>query len=127
MTDNTALAGGANPQVKQVLDWMKTQIGQADQVVEEWHDETGFYRKHASGFIEQAGQIPAVTGNSRVKTVSLWIPFATTKYFVAVNNGTSSNNQATYRVCAAWERGTSQFKALEWSLPTDACWYACGY
>ena len=58
-TDNTASAGGANPQVKQVLDWIKTQIGQADQVVEEWHDENGFYRKHASGFIEQAGQIPA--------------------------------------------------------------------
>ena len=34
---------------------LKSQHGKADQVVEEWHEGANFYRKYASGFIEQGG------------------------------------------------------------------------
>lgn len=37
------------------MSWFKTQIGKADQVVEEWHEGANFYRKYSSGFIEQGG------------------------------------------------------------------------
>lgn len=78
MTEVIPQAGGvsANPTTKAVLNWFKTQIGKADQVVEEWHEGANFYRKYSSGFIEQGG---IAVGNEVVK-VTFGVPFTSGSY-----------------------------------------------
>lgn len=53
-----ARGGVASPEVLKVLEWFKTQLGKADQVVEEWHEGSSFYRKYANGFIIQGADVP---------------------------------------------------------------------
>ena len=68
--------GVASPEVLKVLEWFKSQLGKADQVVEEWHEGANFYRKYSSGFIEQGG---IVVGNEVVK-VTFGVPFTSGSY-----------------------------------------------
>ena len=51
------MRGGANPQIKQVLDWMKTQINSNSGIAEEWHDGANFYVKFKNGLIVQGGAV----------------------------------------------------------------------
>lgn len=103
------------------MTWFKTQIGKADQVVEEWHEGSTFYRKYASGFIEQGG---AVTGKGMV-TVTLPKAFSTTDYYVGstcVANDTVWDRTVLNRTTQTFELGlhesTQQYQNI---------WYACGY
>ena len=122
------MRGGANPQIKQVLDWLKTQIGQADQVVEEWHDENGFYRKYASGFIEQGGSF--FKGNWSAETISLPTNFSSKNYVVTITS--YRPNGASFSWVSVDALTISSFKAqansYEGRYYTEGLyWYACGY
>ena len=76
MTEVIPQVGGvsANPTTKAVLAWFKTQLGKADQVVEEWHEGSEWYRKHSNGFIEQGGIYS--TESSDIATIAFNTPFA---------------------------------------------------
>lgn len=74
------MRGGANPQVKQVLDWLKSQINSNSGIAEEWHEGANFYVKLKSGLIVQGGKTDKSGLSGIVQT--LLIPFSSTNYIV---------------------------------------------
>lgn len=108
-----------------MLTWFKTQIGKADQVVEEWHDESGsFYRKHASGFIEQGGVFPNSTAHVD-NVISLNKPFTTLNYQALVQPTWAGNDGLGSRI---WKKTLNSFTAVFASADDPhAMWFACGY
>lgn len=123
------VGGGASPEVLKVLEWVKTQLGKADQVVEEWHEGANFYRKYSSGFIEQGGVTSQA--DSAGSTVSFHGPFKDSNYsFVTTPLEFSST------MCyACYSRGTKTASSINVVAmnrlgdfgATDIDWYACGY
>lgn len=65
----------ANPQVKQVLDWIKTQINSKG-IVDEFHDDLGFYAKFANDLIVQGGALT----ESSTQTITFLTHFSGTAY-----------------------------------------------
>lgn len=103
------------------MNWLKTQLGKADQVVEEWHEGANFYRKYSSGFIEQGG---AVTGNGMVP-VTLPKAFSTTEYYVGstcIANDTVWDRTILNRTPQTFELGLHESTAQYQNI-----WFACGY
>lgn len=125
MTEVIPQVGGvsADPTVKAVLNWFKTQIGKADQVVEEWHNESGsFYRKYASGFIEQGGYVSGYIATSgEAFQVTLPKEFSDANYTAL---STSAGDGPT-RIA---KRYTTHFFLNTYERATgSATWFACGY
>lgn len=125
--DKVSRVGGvASPEVLKVLEWFKTQLGKADQVVEESHDENGnFYRKYASGFIEQGGT--SSIGSRTTKIVSLLKPFGSSKYKAVVsgmtylggNNysasvGISEKTTISFTACSVSEESGNYWEEFDW-------------
>lgn len=126
--DKVSRVGGvASPEVLKVLEWVKK-----SQIVEEWHEGANFFRKYASGFIEQGGVITFASAGSVVKTITFHKEFEVAPASIACtigrNTGTSYN-AAEYPLgifsysntkfsCAAYNQGGSS---------TALFWIACGY
>lgn len=70
--------GGANPQVKQILDWLKTQIGQSEHALDVWQDDDMFCLKLKSGLIIHGGVVYGNIG----KTVTFRQPYSNANYAV---------------------------------------------
>ena len=123
--------GGASPEVLKVLDWFKSQLNQhqGDPVVEESHDEDGgFYRVHASGFIEQGG----VT-NCSIKSITFTKPFTSANYVLAYMPGQWSTDVGSIDVCYYNKTATSVSMQGRFSgggqggAQHEYTWLACGY
>ena len=130
MTDNTARAGGANPQVKQVLDWLKSQINSNSGIAEEWHEGANFYVKLKSGLIVQGGSAPLDPGSGsyfRHGNVSFRIAFSSSSYLCFV--GSQVNIDRGYcksKTAASCVVGVSaKYNASCGSTSVD--WLAIGY
>ena len=117
------MRGGANPQIKQVLNWFKEQIGKADQVVEEWHDGANFYRKYASGYIEQGGK----TDQSGIYNIvqTLHIPFSSGNYVVDLTSIYGGTTPESVDYVYPDSQTTTQFKCV--LAGGYAYWLAIGY
>ena len=124
MTEVVPQVGGvsADPTVKAVLSWFKTQIGKADQVVEEWHEGSTFYRKYASGFIEQGGYVSGnIATSGEAFQVTLPKAFSDANYTAL---STSAGDGPT-RIA---KRYSTHFFLNTYERSTGAAtWYACGY
>ena len=128
MPEVIPLVGGvsADPTVKAVLNWVKSQLGKADQVVEEWHEGSSFYRKYSSGFIEQGG----FKAQSAGYYVTLFKSFSSADYSVVATvnakegdgaNGTAQVN--AHDANTIFIRTRSKENTYD-----DPCyWYAFGY
>lgn len=117
------MRGGVNPQIKQVLDWLKGQIGQADQVVEEWHSSANFYRRYASGYIEQGGRTDQKGVYNIVQT--LHTPFSSKNYLVGLTSIYNGLTPDSADHVYPDTQTTTQFKCV--LSGGYAYWYACGY
>ena len=111
------------------MEWVKSQLGQSDKVVEEWHDESGsFYRVHASGFIEQGG----VT-NCSIKSITFAKPFTSTNYVLSYMPKRWSENVGSIDVCYFNKTQTSVSMQGRFSgggqgaAQYEYTWLACGY
>lgn len=115
-----------NPTVKKVLTWFKTQIGKADQVVEEWHEGASFYRKYSSGFIEQGGFKPQGAGYY----VTLFKSFSSADYSVVATVHVREGEGAQ-GVAQASANSSTRFYVRTRSGVNDfddpCYWYAFGY
>lgn len=122
MTNTIPQVGGvsADPTVKAVLTWMKTQIGKADHVVYEWHENKTFCRKYASGFMEQGGYT-----KDGVK-VTFPQPFSGVDYVLVGTTvvGTGEVRAASELVTV---RTPATFVMYYSHRDYSGHWYACGY
>ena len=114
-----------NPSTKAVLEWVKTQIGKADQVVEEWHEGSEWYRKHSNGFIEQGGIYS--TESSDIATIAFNTPFAEAESVrVLVHRDTPfDSSQEWHSHFLAYNVTASNFMLR--SANPNRRWFACGY
>lgn len=119
MNKVSRVVGGvlADPTVKAVLEQFKK-----SQVVEEWHEGANFYRKYATGFVEQGGLSPSPTDNTNV-AVTLHVPFSSADYFVFSNYLYSYYTEKSYGYVNG--QTTSGFNIF--SFNTSFYWYAIGY
>lgn len=116
--DKVSRVGGvASPEVLKVLEWVKK-----SQIVEEWHEGANFYRKYASGFVEQGGLSPSPTDNTNV-AVTLHVPFSSADYFVFSNYLYSYYTEKSY----GYVNGQTTNGFNVFSFDTSFYWYACGY
>lgn len=130
MTEVIPQVGGvsADPTVKAVLNWLKTQLGKADQVVEEWHDGANFYRKYSSGFIEQGGL--SISDSSADCVVTFPKSFATDDFTVVMTgNGKFSGSAAPFymQIYSFTRTSFTRHGRMDSNLSERATWYACGY
>lgn len=118
-----AWGGVASPEVLKVLEWVKSQLGKADQVVEEWHEGANFFRKYASGFIEQGGK----TDNSGLTgiTQTLHVPFSSATYVIQLSTIIDFVTEGGADYIYPADQTTSSFKCV--LAGGYAYWYACGY
>lgn len=83
-------------------------------------DDTTWFRKYKSGWVEQGGEAP--TGESKAYVITLPKPFENAEYNVTVtclSTGDTSNGWGY-----AHERTTTQFKIVK--TASAAVWSACG-
>ena len=128
--DKVSRVGGvSSPEVLKVLEWFKSQLGKGDQVIDEWHDESGsFYRVHASGFIEQGG----VT-NCSIKSITFAKPFTSTNYVLSYMPERWSEDVGSIDVCYFAKTQTSVSMQGRFSgrgqggAQHEYTWLACGY
>jgi threonine aldolase len=109
-----------------VLNWFKSQLGKADQVVEEWHEGANFYRKYASGFIEQGGFKAQGAGCY----VTLFKSFSSTDYSVVATVYARESDGAEGTAQASAQDANRFFVRTRSAGITydDPCyWYAFGY
>ena len=111
------------------MEWFKGQLGKGDQVIDEWHDESGsFYRVHASGFIEQGG----VT-NCSIKSITFAKPFTSTNYVLSYMPERWSPDVGSIDVCYFAKTQTSVSMQGRFSgggqggAQNEYTWLACGY
>ena len=79
--DKVSRVGGvASPEVLKVLEWFKSQFNSNKGIVEEYHDDLGFYAKFAGGLIVQGGALTAVT----TQTITFRTPFSGVAYSLAL-------------------------------------------
>lgn len=130
MTHITTLAGGgASPEVLKVLEWVKAQLGKADQVVEEWHEGANFCRRYSSGFIEQGGVV-GVT-DSKGATISFRQPFQSANYSFQA----TPLQFASAKCYSCYSRDSKTASSINVTAlsregsfgSTDIDWFACGY
>ena len=128
MTEVIPQVGGvsANPSTKAVLNWLKSQLGKADQVVEEWHDGANFYRKYSSGFIEQGGNIKSVTGGADT-AVTFLKGFSSMDYVVTGSINGEARTPYEYCLYTYPDTETGFKYYMRGTNVTNFCWYACGY
>ena len=72
--------GVASPEVLKVLEWVKSQFNSNKGIVEEYHDDLGFYAKFTGGLIVQGGALTAVT----TQTITFRTPFSGAAYSLAL-------------------------------------------
>jgi hypothetical protein len=107
------------------LSWFKTQIGKADQVVEEWHEGSEWYIKHSNGFIEQGGIYS--TSDSGITTISFIAPFSeveTVRVFAHSDKARDSGDE-WHSHFLPYNITTNTFTLR--SANPERRWYACGY
>ena len=121
--DKVSRVGGvlADPTVKAVLEQFKK-----SQVIEEWHEGANFFRKYASGFIEQGGFL----SESGQTQITLHTAFQSTDYCVLFGFYQSSWVQGIWTETRYTNRveirgGSSASASGATTKPTF--WYACGY
>lgn len=109
-----------DPTTKAVLEWFKTQLGKADQVVYEWHENGTFCRKYASGFMEQGGYTQDGV------TVTFPQPFSDAGY-VLVGTTVVGTGEVKAASELATVRTPATFVMYFSSKNYSGHWYACGY
>lgn len=127
MTEVMPQVGGvsADPTVKAVLSWFKTQIGKADQVVEEWHEGSNFYRKYSSGFIEQGGYMSTPRNGDIAVSVSFHKSFSSADTVNVLTTGRMAN-AASDTANSLYSVTATSFSVYDWAGRTTH-WYAFGY
>lgn len=127
MTNTIRQVGGvsADPTVKAVLNWVKSQIGKADQVVEEWHEGANFYRKYSSGFIEQGGYMSTPRKGDTTASVTFHRAFSSADTVNVLTTGRFANVDSSTANCLDKVSATS-FTVYDWTARTTH-WYAFGY
>ena len=121
-----AVKAAASADVLSALNWLKSQLGKADQVVEERHEGSSFYRKYSSGFIEQGGNIKSVTGSAD-KAVTFLKGFSSMDYVVTGSINGESRDPMEYCVYIYPYTETGFKYYMRGTNVTNFCWYACGY
>ena len=114
--------GVASPEVLKVLEWFKNQINSNKGIVEEYHDDLGFYVKFAGGLIVQGGALTVVS----TQTITFHTPFSGVAYSLAllpilIKTGTSwgeapremSGTRTTSSV-SVWVNGITQDRTGSW-------------
>lgn len=123
--DKVSRVGGvSSPEVLKVLEWVKK-----SQVVEEWHEGANFFRKYASGFIEQGGVV-GVT-DSKGATISFRQPFQSANYSFQA----TPLQLASAKCYSCYSRDSKTASSINVTAmsregnfgSTDIDWYACGY
>lgn len=125
--DKVSRTGGvASPEVLKVLEWFKSQLGQSDKVMEEWHEGVEFYRVYASGFIEQVGY---VTPHYNWTDVTFRKAFTNIPY---VNVSHNLKSDASFGSLGGYNPKNItttgfRFWSLQDSVIHGSFFYACGY
>ena len=114
--------GVASPEVLKVLEWVKSQFNSNKGIVEEYHDDLGFYVKFAGGLIVQGGALTVVD----TQTITFRTPFSGVAYSLAllpilIKTGQSwgeapremSGTRTTSSV-SIWMNGTAQDRTGSW-------------
>lgn len=127
MTEVIPQVGGvlSDPQIKAVLNWVKSQLGKADQVVEEWHEGANFYRKHSSGFIEQGGYMSTPRNVNAAVSISFHKSFSSADTVNVLATGRSKNAE-TDTASQIHSVTATSFSVYDWNNRTTY-WYAFGY
>lgn len=90
-TDLTEVLTGVE-QTAQRVTAVETTVGSMiDYVVETWVDGTEWYRRYNSGWVEQGGQLPAVTGTGTNIECPLNTPFAANNYTLILTPESPNN------------------------------------
>ena len=92
-------------------------------VIEQWSEETQWYRKWSNGWIEQGGYCDAEAVVTT--TITLHIPYTNTNYSVHLTNLFA--NSATKNAVHVTAQTTSTFTYWCENTNGNAFWYACGF
>ena len=92
-------------------------------VIEQWSEETQWYRKWSNGWVEQGGYCDAEA--VATTTITLHIPYTNTNYSVHLTNVFSSS--VTKNAVHITTQTTSTFTYWCENTNGNAFWYACGF
>lgn len=109
----------------------KSQLVDADVVVERYQSGTSWYRLYNSGWCEQGGRIANSTDGGT--SITLLKPYRDTLYtittsgYITTNTGSTSNNGAAKAAATCSNITTTGFVLYKQSTQPQADWRTCGY